>query len=145
MFRKCGIILGAFAAIACSLAMSPSATACHRGLFHRHYGSSGGSYGGSSTNCWCDCTSSGEASERNNESNGDHHAVSDRDDRGSRDVHGDGNGVTEERDREGHHDADRNHDRDKKHDEDMKRDEPKDKDGDQGKEKDNDKKEESKK
>ncbi len=136
-----------FAAIAFSLAMSSSATACHRGLFHRHYGSSGGSYGGcgSSTSCGCDCASSGEASERNYENNGEHHVVSDRDERGSRDVHRDGNGVTEERDREGHHDADRNHDGDKKHDEDMKRDEHKDKDGDQEKEKDNDKKEEAKK
>jgi hypothetical protein len=146
MFRKCGLSLAAFAAIGFSLAMSSSAIAFHGGLFHRYHGSSGGSYGGSSTSCGCDCGSSGEASEGNHEDNSEHRAVSDRDERGSRDVHRDANGVTvEERDRERHHDADRNRDGDKKHDEDMKRAERKDKDKDKGKEKDNEKNEEAKK
>ena len=162
MFRKCALGLTAFAALGFSFAMSSSANAFHGGVFHRHYGSSGGSYGGNSNSCGCDCGSSTEATQGNQDDNGEHHAVSDRDERGSRDVHRDGNGVTiEERDHERHHDADQDRDGDKKHDKDMKRDEHKVKDvkkdehkdkdmkkdehNDKDKEKDNDKKEEAKK
>ena len=142
MFRKCALGLTAFAALGFSLAMSSSANAFHGGLFHRHYGSSGGSYGGNSNSSCCDCGSSTEATQGSHDDNGEHHAVSDQDERGSRDVHREGNRVNvEERDHERQHDADSDRDGHKKDDKDMKRDEHKDKD----KEKDNDKKEEAKK
>jgi hypothetical protein len=121
-----------------------------RRYFSRKKPSSGGSYGGSSNSCGCNCGDTDEASEGHHEDNEEHHAVSNRDERvieaPSRDVHRDANGViVEERDRERRHlndnAADRNRDSDKKHDKDMKKDEHKDKD----KDKDNDKKEEAKK
>src|SRR6476620_4220481 len=95
MSRHFALGLAAIAAIGLSLAIAPAANAfggssgshggSFGGLFHHHHGSSGsyGSNGGSynSSDCDCNCGSSGEASEGNHEDNDEHHGVSNGDDR----------------------------------------------------------------